>query len=109
MWIYIYLGLRLDSIDQAVCFMAISYAFYLYNSVVELEIRNVDTSRSLLLYRIFLVTLGFLFFHMKPQNLQPIICYFNNICCYKGAAEAEGVANQYQFSLRHMPGERAYP
>jgi hypothetical protein len=42
-----------------------SFRFYYYCSVVQLEVRNSDTSRSILLFRTILGILGFLVFHIK--------------------------------------------
>ena len=55
-------GLRFESIDQSVCSITISHSFYYYCSVVQLEIRDDDTSRSpeILLYRVPCFVLFFL-------------------------------------------------
>jgi hypothetical protein len=43
-WVDLCLGLQFDPIDQCVYFISIPHSFYHYSSVVQLEIRNGDTS-----------------------------------------------------------------
>ena len=67
------LGFQFDSIHQCVCFYDNTMLIYCYNSVVQFEVRDIVTSRGLLLFMIALAILLLLLFTCVYMKLKIIL------------------------------------